>query len=395
MKTLKRLLALLLAILLLLSLSACAGKDDDDDEDEDRSGSSTRTSRKKEEEKTVYEIAEITQRSEVSYQDGSETVSVVLYSYSEQGLITSVETEIDGEERTVEITYQYDERGTVSGFSGEIDGAAVEVTIENVYSGSRVTEAVISDVVLDGESLKDLGALDTIDNDSSMVHLSMLLTAKRFVQNYIGYRDSTVRVGDTGLLSRFEDGKLVYDYMRYPGSAQETINEYDKGKTTTTVNTYNEISGEKKLTVGIITIINSKNQIVSVGGQVPDFIESIIVDLRFEEERDEETGDRIALSYIDEDSVRCVLEEFEDELGDVEPEEIDEALAMLHDYPIVRYTLDEKGNVVKSEMLMYQLLNAGQTNVTWYDEEGRVIRTESGYDNGYSKSLVVTETKYR
>ncbi|MCR5664463.1 MAG: hypothetical protein K6G17_06240 [Oscillospiraceae bacterium] len=394
MKTLKRLLALLLAILLLLSLSACAGKDEDDDEDEDRSGSSTRTSRKKEE-KTVYEIAEITQRSEVSYQDGSETVSVVLYSYSEQGLITSVETEIDGEERTVEITYQYDDRGTVSGFSGEIDGAAVEVTIENVYSGSRVTEAVISDVVLDGESLKDRGALDTIDNDSSMVQLSMLLTAKRFVQNYIGYRDSTVRVGDTGLLSRFEDGKLVYDYMRYPGFAQETINEYDKGKTTTTVNTYNEISGEKKLTVGIITIINSKNQIVSVGGQVPDFVESIIVDLRFEEERDEETGDRIALSYIDEDSVRCVLEEFEDELGDVEPEEIDEMLAMLHDYPLVRYTLDEKGKVIKTEILVYQLMNNGQTNTTWYDEDGRVVRTESGTNIGNYKTLTVTETKYR
>ena len=99
-------------------------------------------------------------------------------------------------------------------------------------------EAIISDMIVDGASLANSGALKKPEKMESNT-LSFLLQAMKMVQDFVGYRNCTLRVLDTDVQIRYEDGRLVYSYSVLPEIGQEQFTEHmEDGSVWTALNTY-------------------------------------------------------------------------------------------------------------------------------------------------------------
>ncbi len=395
MKKWKRMLALLLALAMLFALAACGNSDSDDDDEDDGSRRSSKKTTKK---STACEVLRETIDNTVTSNGVEEYHQFIVKEYDERGLITSMTYDENGEEHSVSFSYGFDEHNVLNHVSGEFNGKALEVFIENRYENNKLIEAVVVDIVLDGESFREEGYLDAYDPDASIVVFAVIPAVKQLIGMYTGYQNCTLRFGDTWNLSRYEDGRNVYDYSITRDIATETINEYSRGETSTTTNSYRYDGGEFSQLSGMTMVTDSKNQIARGALYVPGTEIPIEASFVYEDHTDARSGEKIREAYIDGDSVRRFIEENAELLGEVSDSEINGMLSMLRTMPLFRYTLDRRNRVVKAENLMGSITSSmNQTSISYFDEQGRLIRVETNIDRGNDgyHYCYITETEYR
>ena len=379
-----KMIALLLALAMCLSLAACGSSG---------GGSTVPDAVPTPEPQPDYEIRSVTTTTQVESDSGSYT-TVMTMEYDARGLVSAVAQSDGTEEHSIPVNYSFDEQGNPISVVTDLEDMGITFIIENHYADGVLTEAVICEATVteDGETLS---MTDIAGDAASMTatHTALALTMLRFVQNYTGYRDCTLRFGETDNLIRYENGKQVYAYAVYPGMGQETITEYGSdGSVRTTFNSYDVSSdGEKTLLTGTGTLTDRdkfmREQVISMGSQG-----EISFTLRYEEGIDTTTGDQLRTGYVDEIRVPASM--------GVSDAELEQAKAMFQDVPMMLYTLDRQGRVSKSEFSpsFSQLMGDSGTynsTTTWYNADGKVSRTENLVVSGSYSSNTVTEDVYR
>ena len=368
-------IALLLALAMGLSLAAC--------------GSSGGPAPTPQPDYKILSVTTTTQvESDISY------TTVLTLEYDVRGLVSAVAQSDGAEELRIPVSYSFNEQGDPIGVAADLEDMGIRFTIEDRYTDGVLTEATIAEATVT-ENGETLSMADLAGDAASLTasHAALALTMLRFVQNYTGYRDCTLRFGETGDLIRYENGRQVYTYAVYPGMEQETIVEYgDDGSVRTTSNSYAVSSeGEKTLQSGTGSLTDADNflqeQVVSMGAQG-----ELSFTLRYEEGIDTKTGAQLRSGYVDE--IR-----FPASTG-ASDAELEQAKAMFQDVLIIQYTLDREGKISKSEFSpsFSQLVGgSGVQNytTTWYNADGTVSRTENIFANGSYSSTTVTEYAYR
>lgn len=368
-------IALLLVLALCLSLAACGS-----------SGGPAPTPQ------PDYKILSVTTTTQVE-SDLSYT-TVLTLEYDARGLVSAVAQSDGAEELRIPVSYSFNEQGDPIGVAADLEDMGIRFTIEDRYTDGVLTEAQIVEATVT-ENGETLTMADLAGDAASLTasHAALALTMLRFVQNYIGYRDCTLRFGETGDLIRYENGRQVYTYAVYPGMEQETIFEYgNDGSVRTTTNAYAVSSeGEKTLQSGTGSLTNADNflqeQVVSMGAQG-----ELSFTLRYEEGIDTNTGAQLRSGYVDEIRLPASM--------GASDADLEQAKAMFQDVLMIQYTLDREGKISKSEFSpsFSQLLGgSGVQNytTTWYNADGTVSRTENIFANGSYSSTTVTEYAYR
>ena len=135
--------------------------------------------------------------------EASEIRSVV--TYDDQGRVSQYEVlQLNGESIAVSYSYEEDEHGKVCRITEDGD-VRTEFVLENHYDGDELTGAVVTDILVDGQSRQeDLQiAAPEYGADESFYRIEIVPYCLKY---YDGYENTTVRSGADELLCTCEDG---------------------------------------------------------------------------------------------------------------------------------------------------------------------------------------------
>ena len=291
----------------------------------------------------------------VSYRDGETITSKSIIDYYENGLIQ----DITDDASRVSVKYQFDSNGNPISIELLSDEGETEtrIIIENTYDNGEITKADIVEIYVDGNYYNDSDFDDSLrlPDEVPLYIFDSIATCMACLEQYSGYQNTEfgctcLSLGDT---MRFSSGELVYRCLVSGQLKQEdkTFFDIESGETTN-ITRYSmwedgiwEESTYRSITTDEMDICKRRSENSEVGG------ESIEYDIN-----------------IDFDSEQTVL------TGKCSN-------------GIYRYwMIDER--VVKSE---FEELSNGSREITFYDDLGRIIKTQAGVDGSY---INITEYEY-
>jgi len=300
--------------------------------------------------------------------EGGTVVSTTLSEYDEKVRLIKYEVQ-NGDYTRMEIySYEEDEQGSpcliTCQLTGEEEGT-IEIHIDNHYDGEELTEAVVTDILEDGESHKeDLEIVGSEEEDNSVYF--RLELAVNCLQYYPGYRNTVLRSGPCEL-RRSDDGrkmeiKLYSAYDLY----DRTVEYLDDGSVSemTQITDYDDEDEKMHST----TVIRDGDHYVSGFGEAEDSEDWSWAGTAWyqysEEQTDEETGETYRSGTI------------KDTEGD--------NWSVSWPYGLFGY-LNEDGEVIRSELcfdtkkeaVCYE--NGIRTAEERYDEDGLTFRREYTY----------------
>lgn len=370
----KKAIIIALVIMLCLALSACKRPDDKQGAVNTPEPAKTTEAPATEapteaptEEAAEERIFELSRMITTTVTTGDDPRTVVQgMEYDERGLITFIITG-DGETVTREpVSYTFNENGDPAGFVMKIKGKQMTASIENRYEGGELKEAVIGGVTIDG--------MTAVWDPESTAVVNLYSALIRPVENYTGYVNCTVRVEDSGAELTFEGGKQIKSRMVYSGTIQETITEHPaEGRTLSRQRVYDLQNGESKLINETGMLTDAEGFCLEQTMTVPQTGEELVLRFRYEDSADPDTGAAQKIGYYDEivipDSMMANAEE-----GDMA------ALEQMKAMPILIYSLDEEGVIVKQEQSQEYMALMGNgsmlSDTSWF-ENGRIVKHET------------------
>ena len=388
MKKIRTILSLLLAAALCLSLAACGPKRPVSEsgapqtERPETTASDSGREDPAEPASGRTELLRMTITSVSRQNGGEEETNVQTLEYGEDGLVTAHTSRIGETTRQIRVHYLRNEQGDPVGFDLGGGEEAVSAVLENRYENGRITEAVLSDLSLNGESLQASGALEA----PSMAILAEINVVVQFLQRYAGYADCTLRVAGTETGFRSEGGRTVFSSVDYGATLQETSTEYlADGSTRGTVRTWQKQDGTRTLLSGSSSLTDAKG--LDLETTLSTEKGEVGLTYRYEEGEDPVSGEKTLTAYFDEISLSEGMEQEED---------LAQEMAELRNAPITRFVLNEAGRVIRREQTEeYAALLGGQRTVIQYDDAGRPIRQETVVDQGSVFLSNTTEYEYR
>ena len=272
--------------------------------------------------------------------------------YDEQGRVIVNETQShDGSSRFT-YSYEEDEYGNPCRIVEEGEDRT-EFVLENQYDGDKLTEVIVTDILVNGESFRE--ELETVKGpaDENYDAFYRFETVLYCLKNYQGYCDTTVKSGPDELKCvRQEDEESVVQKIIFPSGVTEIRILCDEvgnlSETERQVHYYEE-NPESDLATTIVTDLD--HYIIGYGqaGTEDDLTWEGMLWYKYSEERTkEETGQTYRSGTID---------QTEGNVGQVDSP-----------YGLFCY-LDDAGKVVRTE-LRFSRMNQ-ETQVTYYEEETR------------------------
>ncbi len=380
MKTIKAVLALLLALLTVLSLSACGALDRKIEilsglQSADGGGEASCL------------ISRYTTTIENQSEYGSSSITYS-YEYDSRGLAAAADFIVDGEALRLTIDYTLDERDNPESVSSLVMGMGIRMRLENRYENGRLSEAVITELAMGDDTAIGPGLDDGAAQAETAAGLLMLTLPA--IQHFTGYRDCSLSAAGLGTLIRYENGRPVYLFQPQGRAATETVTAYaDDGGVTVTDNSYQVNGEEKTLITGITAERDGKRFLRRMEIRNPDG-SAVTLGFRCEDAGSNPEGEAQRRAVIDEitaaggpGSQAASAEKNREQILGRE---------------IELYTLDAAGRVKSCRRSM--VMDSGDPDyytetTSWYNEQGLVTRTEQLTRTGAGSYRTVTETEYR
>ena len=364
----KRILSLLLGICLLIGLTACS---------QGSAGESISASAESEK-KQEFELLRSVTTTTVT--GGSSQEMVYGLEYDSRGLVTAVSVESGTEKQHVTASYSFDDHDNPSGFVMDMDGSSFSVVIENRYENGLLVEAMITDALIDGESVMESYLAD---EDSGILGSAFL----QIIQHYTGYRDCVLRIKGTEAEYRYQNGKLTSQREPISGRMRELLTEYGSdGSVRSTTTFYTVQNGEDAIETSFGTLTDAEQYIREIITGIGSSGETARITLRYENAKDSGTGSDQRIGYVD--SVDL-------------PDSGNGAADSTNDFsgiPVLIYTLDADGSISRQEQSTEFLQMMGGTasgSATIWFEHGRVIRQETVTRSNDLTVTTVVENEYR
>ena len=296
------------------------------------------------------------------------------YLYDASGLMTSMimeDSSYPDERSETAIKYELDEMGnpvriTIPFEEEETYVFEIQNSYANPSSGETVLEnAVVTDILGDDvSSIEDLQSqMDSASGSAYAYSIVQLLFS--CIRYYTGYRDMEFRFADTQALYRYDaNGQLIYQGMILPNMFQTITTRYmADGILTMTVNRFYRSDGTEETSTETTETDNNHCMVsLSVESDNSNGQSSETVYFQYDKKMEENTG-RIYLSGT-----------------------IRETSGSIDSLPLpysLHYYLNDAGTVVQEE-----IISDTMTKLTDFDEEGRIIRTETDNNTSDMKTIM-------
>ncbi len=359
-------LALLLALVLPLSLCACG-----------------------EAAPRVYPVARETETSTTTYiHPGEEDLGPFVYKavseYDEQGLATRLGVITGSGALRLDLRYSFDEQGNPSGYTTLIMGLELRAAVENRYEDGVLREAVITELLVEDEPLRP-GENKTPASYMLGTVLPLMLFAP--LEHYLGYENCALRLADSDLEIRYENGRQVY-----------SLSEQDSLRTVTTTQALPEggtrVTRRYQVTGERTSVSRKESTREEDGRHFLLFWEDVYPDdsrlslsFRYEDAENEE-GQKTRLAFPDQITAQ----------GGGAAEDLARTLRAGADQPFAEYLLDEKGRVSSYVIFNTRLDPKGESTVrktAAFDPQGRQLSGETLLTSERTTIHTVTVTEYR